>query len=659
MLIKKMAIENFRQYVGKQEIIFSTDKEKNVTLFLGDNGAGKTVISQAFIWCFYGETPAFTKKESLLSKSVEKEMRDGFERAVNVTITMTHSKREYEVSRTSRYVMKNGMVDMASSVLSISETVNGEKKFLNGRALENCVNEILPKELSQYFFLSGEKIDSMSNDIKVGKPKDFANAVNTLLDLDYYKNAIKHLKSISKEYDVSNVAGLEEELQGLNNEIALKEKDLECSRVKKDNLDKSIADFEEQIIEKQSRLKSIQSAKDIQLQIEKKEEQLKRSEERLNSIYEFGIKSFVQKAPYAFLSKSAGEMNAVLDDLTRLKSEDIPERLHADLLDWIEKRGICICGNKIQRQSETFKALERWRRVVPPESIGILARQMSEKADDKIARGQGLKDDLQNDKSQIDSQSEIIETLNEELEPLKEKLDSAEDTSAIQRSLNNDRAEKEKAQGLRDECVARIGQLQVDLERAKRERKEIISSTEEGKKVIAWKNMTERLLEMFERKVKSDEDEKRTLLTQKVKQAFKNIYGESFSIEIDENYRISTNTDLEKSTGQGMAVIFSFLAGLLDVIKSDKKKAQGEEDSHIELESYPLVLDAPFSALDKQRIKSICSVLPKVSEQIIIFIKDTDGNIAKEEMKGKIGNSYVLKKRGKDDMETIVEEENV
>lgn len=35
MIIKKMIIENFRQYNGIQEVEFSTDKEKNVTLFLG------------------------------------------------------------------------------------------------------------------------------------------------------------------------------------------------------------------------------------------------------------------------------------------------------------------------------------------------------------------------------------------------------------------------------------------------------------------------------------------------------------------------------------------------------------------------------------------------------------------------------------------------
>lgn len=652
-----MMIENFRQYKEKQRIVFSTDKEKNVTLFLGDNGAGKTVISQAFIWCFYGETPAFSKKESLLSKSVEEEMYDGWERPVNVTIIMEHTKNDYEVSRTSRYIKKNGVISLEGTNFAIWKTMNGERKPLEGKEKEKCINEILPKELSQYFFLSGEKIDSMSNDIKIGKPKDFANAVNTLLDLDYYKNAIKHLKNISKEYDVSNVSGLENELEEIIRNIESDENKLEKFREKKSNLDESIENLNEKIIENQSRLKSIESAKDIQIEIEKKEKQISSAELSIKNNEEWGINSFIQKAPYALLEKSVREMNVVLDDLTKLKSEDIPERLHADLLDWIEKRGKCICGNEVAKGTESFELLERWRHIVPPESIGTLAKQMATTANDKIARGNGLKNDLQKSKEQIFQQSDNIDYFNDELEPLKEKLASAKDTSALQNALVNERAEQRKAMQWRDESIAIISRLESSLERNKREKERIISSSKEGQKIIAWKRMTEKLIEKFEKKVKSDEDEKRNLLIQKVKEAFKYIYGDSFSIEIDEDYRISTNTDLEKSTGQGMAVIFSFLAGLLDVIKTDKGKKQNEESSHIELESYPLVLDAPFSALDKQRIKSICEVLPKVSEQIIIFIKDTDGIIAKKEMEGKIGNSYLLKKIGSKDIETLIEEE--
>lgn len=57
MIIKKMKLQNFRQYIVT-EIKFAVDGDKNVTVIMGDNGTGKTTLAQAFqglIW----EAPIF------------------------------------------------------------------------------------------------------------------------------------------------------------------------------------------------------------------------------------------------------------------------------------------------------------------------------------------------------------------------------------------------------------------------------------------------------------------------------------------------------------------------------------------------------------------------------------------------------------------------
>ena len=53
MLIKKLKLKNFRQYIGEQEIQFSTDREKNVTVLIGVNTSGKTTLVRAFEWILY------------------------------------------------------------------------------------------------------------------------------------------------------------------------------------------------------------------------------------------------------------------------------------------------------------------------------------------------------------------------------------------------------------------------------------------------------------------------------------------------------------------------------------------------------------------------------------------------------------------------------
>jgi len=61
-------------------------------------------------------------------------------------------------------------------------------------------------------------------------------------------------------------------------------------------------------------------------------------------------------------------------------------------------------------------------------------------------------------------------------------------------------------------------------------------------------------------------------------------------------------------------------------------------------EPYPLVMDAPLSAFDKKRIKTVCEILPEVAEQVIIFIKDTDGDLVNEFLGNKVGNRFYIDK---------------
>ncbi len=52
MKFKKIIMTNFMRYKGKNELVFSCDNDKNVTIILGDNTFGKTTIAQAFRWDF-------------------------------------------------------------------------------------------------------------------------------------------------------------------------------------------------------------------------------------------------------------------------------------------------------------------------------------------------------------------------------------------------------------------------------------------------------------------------------------------------------------------------------------------------------------------------------------------------------------------------------
>ena len=88
MLLKSITITNFRQFINETTVKFSTDKDKNVSIILGENGSGKTSFAQAFTWCLYGITDF--KDSSMLNKVIESKMLPGEEEEVRVEIKLIH-----------------------------------------------------------------------------------------------------------------------------------------------------------------------------------------------------------------------------------------------------------------------------------------------------------------------------------------------------------------------------------------------------------------------------------------------------------------------------------------------------------------------------------------------------------------------------------------
>ena len=137
---------------------------------------------------------------------------------------------------------------------------------------------------------------------------------------------------------------------------------------------------------------------------------------------------------------------------------------------------------------------------------------------------------------------------------------------------------------------------------------------------------------------------------------FNTIYDNGIELSVDERYNIkvkvtdvlATGDELERNTAQNYAIIFAFISGIIKMAKEKSNETYGDENQLSEINyedasGYPLVMDAPLSAFDKKRIHNICETIPNIAQQVIIFIKDTDGDVAEEHMGDKIGLKWLLK----------------
>ena len=134
---------------------------------------------------------------------------------------------------------------------------------------------------------------------------------------------------------------------------------------------------------------------------------------------------------------------------------------------------------------------------------------------------------------------------------------------------------------------------------------------------------------------------------------FQSIFNGEITITIDNDYYIDFiinkyQEGIEISTAQSVSVIFAFIASIMKITRENSIT----EDKEIIAEPYPLVMDAPWSVFDKERIEAVTKFLPEIAQQVIIFIKDTDGDIATDNLSDKLGKLYRLNKIN--DFDTLV-----
>lgn len=290
---------------------------------------------------------------------------------------------------------------------------------------------------------------------------------------------------------------------------------------------------------------------------------------------------------------------------------------------------------------------------LPPKSLSSNISDFKKAAVRRVSGAQqtNLLDQVGEHLSVISQQEDEIINLSEDLHAVEQKL-SGDDVRTRVRAINAEIQQCDKvirsSQEERDKCISDRGDAQGRKERAVTRRGELALLDEKNKKTEIYKAYAERVYRELVEFYKKSEDEVRTRLQDTINEIFKQIYEGGLALTIDDKYHISVYADeyrgnVETSTAQSISVIFAFITGIIKMAR-DNRNATNEDDRLLSSEPYPLVMDAPLSAFDKRRIKTVCTALPEVAEQVVIFIKDTDGDLAEEHMGNRIGSRHRFEK---------------
>lgn len=663
MLLQSIKLENFRQFRNESIDFADGSNGKNVTIIIGENGTGKTTFAQAFFWCLYGETE-FSDK-NMLNKVVASELRPGQEAKVQVVLKLKHGDVDYTLIREQIYRKDNSnRIKPDNTVFDIAKKdASGNTSYIKKTACESEVKGILPKELSRYFFFDGERIEKMSKDISNGKKAaDFADAVKGLLGLNGMYSAIQHFNprvrtSVISSYESSYNSQSNAKIKEYTDIINRCNAEIEQIDARIEELDSEIETATARKTDKVKELKQYEEGEKLQEEREKLQRKIAAAEKSKANVYKLMSKDFNGNLS-SFFSISLIQRALELLSEKDFAGKDIPY-MHAKTIEYLLKQKVCLCGTHLDEGTIPYTKVKELIDFLPPQSISTTIGDFKKESKRRAVDKKDLYGQLSDHMAVISQQDDDLIELRDDLAIVEGKLSGGDVRDKV-RAINHEiqlcdqTIAKDRAE--RDRKIAERARKETERDRADTERRNLTLLDEANKKIEIYKTYAERIYKELLVEYSTSEEKIRTRLRTTINDIFKQIYNGGLYLEIDDKYHISVYVtdyegDVETSTAQSISVIFAFITGIIKMAR-DNRNSTDEDTKLLSSEPYPLVMDAPLSAFDKRRIKTVCEALPETAEQVIIFIKDTDGELAEDYMGDKIGSRHHFDK--KNEFETVL-----
>jgi DNA sulfur modification protein DndD len=651
MIIKSLRMENFRQFKGTTKVDFSCDKDQNVTIILGDNTFGKTTLLQAFNWCFYGKVMFDQNPDFLLNMEIAEQMQDGDIQKVEVEITLLYDSVEYVISRTQRYTCAGTRVrgESVPTVKVSYKQQDGQMESVKAVQIKNVINNILPEDLSTYFFFDTERVNSIST------RKDVADAVKGLLGLSTMDNAIKHLGDRSKK---STVIGKIYGSMDLNGDAKAKEalNRIQTAEAKR----KSIAD---QLDECTSQIKQYNDRKDqldtilrnnqettaLQKKKEKLEKQISVERKALESSMNAYFKEFSRGSLAFFSQPLLGTASAYLKEVN-VDDKGITDLTRNTILELI-KRGRCLCGAEIIKNNDAYNHLMDEMRYALPESIGTTVRQYRNKLNSFSRSAQSTYESLEQRYQDIYRSKVRIQDWDDELMEISDQIKGKENMDKYEYELSDIKKRLRDLNDKRDRLIRDDGAQKNTIDQYQKLYDSLTAVSGKNKQSLRLIAYAEAIQEWLSTAYKEKEQTIREELEKKVNDIFERMYHGHRRVSIDSRYQVTlltTVADKDIATGESEGLNrvknFAFIAGLVSLAKNKIISDGTENGVNLSSEPYPLVMDAPFSNADETHTANISKVLPEIADQVIMFVMQKDWNYAEPVMRSRVGKEYHLNK---------------
>ena len=659
MKFKSIELKNFRQFIDER-IDFSMDKDKNITLVRGHNSGGKTTLANAITWCLYGKTNFKKDDDKIINKLVWQAEKPNSIVTTEVALEIIHSNREYRIVTKQDYKIMVGIsaeskprVQVHSlPVRTISyKDENGIKQQVPSDKVLETISEIVPQELSDYFFIKAEQMQGYVDNISTTNGKKFEEAVNKILGFDVIESSIIHMAEALKIFKNRFESGTNDKIPKLKEEIDYAEQRIKKLTENIQNYEKINADHELEIKDMIERIKEGEDgARDQRL--------LTKAQNDFNTYTNYAelnektlYKNFSDNLLQYLYASLLPEVKSKLSN-ANLSEKDVPD-VTSTTIDFLLERHECICGHKFEEGSPEWQALNDLKNYVPPEYIGNAISRFidSVKTREESVQKNDLNDLYTTFLERRQEYNGKIDDAKREIKTLSDKLKSYQSTEEFQKrkevaeaKISENNREISKWRSLKELSIRDKKANEAELDR-------LLEQDRVNDIIRRRYNYLKRMHQKYQEYNVTNKKTLYNLLNKEVNNFFETVFSDSYKIDIAPNYAIKLVDNDGNTVGAGGAqTISTVLAFITSLLKLSQQIHYGNlsnvvnenGDCLLSAEPYPLVLDAPFSTFDEVRTSIVSPKLSSLTEQVIIFSKDPECKIIMDNAMDKIGKLYTL-----------------
>lgn len=653
MKLISLELTNFRQFYGKQTIDFASGSDgRNITVFHGFNGSGKTALLNTFVWCLYGElTPDLDHKDRLVNERAFAEAQIGNEVPCRVALQFEFRGETYVAER-AETITKTGSLDSQKSRGSLSllkRSVGGETEQV-GRdegARQHRIEQMLPRSLYRFFFFNGERVEGLAS------PDAYENieaGVKTLLDIEVYERGADHLRSgVTKALAEEAKRAGDDRLADAMDQLAKMEEEKNRLQAENHQHEENVSALFGEI---QSAERRQEDLRDV-AQMATRRNQLRDEEAELSGQLNQESRSLAsQVSKNGYLAFGIRALDLTDDQVAAARKRgDLPAKIKPQFVDDLLAAGACICGRPIGAHTPEEKILHKYRA-----STGLA------ELEERIA---GVSANI---RSLRERRSEIFEACIQSLKKmasLRAKLRICkEDLSAINERISEGNFGEEAAriqQLIRDrgaEVLSNKVAIQRNIEKMSGLETAISDIRDRTKKLetlSAKAELAKRQLEAVQRVADAlaqirdiQKEDVRRSLDEKVGEIWREAAIKGYDASITQRYQLLLTKTvggqrqpvMGASTGEKQVLALSFVGAMVSKAKENAARKENDLDMG---GFFPLVMDSPFGSLEDEYRTAVATWLPTLANQVVVMASKTQWrNEVEKAMRPRIGREYIL-----------------